>query len=171
MRPDRQLHLGAVCCPGRPVPPLLAELMPAGLLQAADAACSDTPHAVELCGDGSLAGSKRSRPSTWDGEPDPQQQQAKQLAKGLSQSWAAAAAAAGGGDVGKPAQQGQQSRLGRMSQADPQQQQQHGPGFNRKQLTLDSKLFGSKAEVFTGARPDGGRHTDLTQVRCSWAGR
>jgi hypothetical protein len=159
--------------------------MPAGLLQAADAACTAEP-----CSGSGLAGSKRSRcggdaDAAADddradagagvdlgdlGQPDSIKQQQQQPTahphkqakqKDLAQSWAAAAAAGGG--TSRPTQAGQQSRLGRMSQAD--QQQQHGPGYSRKPLTLDSGLFDNVGDVFTGARHDGGRHTDLTQVR------
>lgn len=35
VKPDYELHLGGVCCAGRPVPPLIAELMPAGVLERA----------------------------------------------------------------------------------------------------------------------------------------
>eukprot|EP00879_Flechtneria_rotunda_P015876 GHRR01016603.1.p1 GENE.GHRR01016603.1~~GHRR01016603.1.p1 ORF type:complete len:826 (+),score=340.63 GHRR01016603.1:294-2771(+) len=57
VRPDAELHLGGVCCPGRPVPPLLAELMPLGLLHAAKAAtCSDVYHAAAATGSTARAG-------------------------------------------------------------------------------------------------------------------
>lgn len=38
VKPDATLYLGGVCCPGRPVPPLIAELMPPGLIERAQQA-------------------------------------------------------------------------------------------------------------------------------------
>jgi hypothetical protein len=168
--------------------------MPAGLLQAADAACS-----AEHCGGSSLAGSKRGRSDADDtaaadddvvdadagddvhdenlgggraGRSKHQHQQVLQSHKQakqqeLPQAWAAAAAA--GGAAGKFQQQhGQQSRLSRMSQADHHHQQQ-GPGISRKPSNLHSSLFNEAYDSVGGAfsriLPGGARFTDLTQVR------
>lgn len=43
VKPDKQLFLGRLCVPGRPVPPLLAELMPQRLLQSAMEAAGEQP--------------------------------------------------------------------------------------------------------------------------------
>lgn len=65
MQPDKQLFLGRLCVPGRPVPPLLASLMPQRLLRSA----------MEAAG-------------------EQQQQQQQQVLLGSSGGGAAAAAAA-----------------------------------------------------------------------------
>lgn len=66
VQPDKQLFLGRLCVPGRPVPPLLASLMPQRLLRSA----------MEAAGE------------------QQQQQQQQQLLLGSSGGGAAAAAAA-----------------------------------------------------------------------------
>lgn len=188
MQPDKVLQLGPVCCPGRPVPPLLAELMPAGLLQAAHAACT--------------------APDSGCKQDAQQQQQPQEDAAGVSSSSLSgakrsrsegdvAAAAAATEALHEARCPGGSKQQKREQQAQPKQQTKQqelpaawglggaaagaagaGPGFSRPNKGAQTSRFalmhqhqqhgqtvatvdGSMFSTMTAA---GGRHTDFTKV-------
>lgn len=55
VQPDKQLFLGRLCVPGRPVPPLLAALMPPRLIRCALGAAGEQPQQQPLPGSSAAA--------------------------------------------------------------------------------------------------------------------
>lgn len=161
VKADHQLHLGGVCCPGRPVPPLIAELAPPGFIERAQQAMQEQQTAVPTA---------------------PASPRRTLTAVGATQQQEAAAPAAAVTGVGfkrtrevetetQALLDGQQhNQIGNASKApQPEKQQNLLTAWGQNRVAGKSRferMMTINGQGFHANR--GARHTDLTKVSAEW---